>query len=97
MAKGIRPVIVGTQAEAPLAQDILRLCPTALDLTGRTTLLELAGVLDRAQIVIGNDTGPMHLAAAMDTPCITLFGHDSDPRLTAPSPHGRPDGSDRGT
>jgi len=84
VAKGIRPVIVGTQPEALLAQDILRTCPDALDLTGRTTLVELAGVLDRAQIVIGNDTGPMHLAAAMDTPCITLFGPDSDPRLTAP-------------
>ncbi|MBS1102423.1 glycosyltransferase family 9 protein [Gluconobacter sp. Dm-62] len=84
VAKGIRPVIVGTQAEAPLAQNILHACPTALDLTGQTTMVELAGVLDRATLVIGNDTGPMHLAAAMDTPCLTLFGPDSDPRLTAP-------------
>ncbi|MBF0887183.1 MULTISPECIES: glycosyltransferase family 9 protein [Gluconobacter] len=83
-AKGIRPVIVGTRTEAPLAQDILHICPTALDLTGQTTMVELAGVLDRASLVIGNDTGPMHLAAAMDTPCLTLFGPDSDPRLTAP-------------
>ncbi|MBS1028219.1 glycosyltransferase family 9 protein [Gluconobacter albidus] len=83
-AKGIRPVIAGTRTEAPLAQDILRVCPAALDLTGQTTMVELAGVLDRACLVIGNDTGPMHLAAAMDTPCLTLFGPDSDPRLTAP-------------
>lgn len=82
--RGIRPVIVGTAAEAELAQGIAAACPTALDLTGRTTLVELAGVLDRASIAIGNDTGPMHLAAAMDTPCLTLFCNDSDPRLTAP-------------
>ncbi|GBR71326.1 glycosyltransferase family 9 protein [Gluconobacter kanchanaburiensis] len=81
---GLTPVIVGTQAETPLAREIVATCPAARDLTGQTTLVELAGVLDRARIVIGNDTGPMHLAAAMDTPCLTLFGPDSDPRLTAP-------------
>ncbi|EHH67924.1 glycosyltransferase family 9 protein [Gluconobacter morbifer] len=83
-ARGIRPVIIGGAEEKPLALAIIRTCPDALDLTGKTTLPELAAVLDGAETVIGNDTGPMHLAAAMDTPIIALFSSASDPRLTAP-------------
>ncbi len=56
----------------------------ALDLTGQTSLLELAAVTARAKIAIGNDTGPMHLAAALGVPSVVLFGGASDPALTAP-------------
>ncbi|MBS1023798.1 glycosyltransferase family 9 protein [Gluconobacter cerinus] len=83
-ARGLTPVIVGCAAEKPLAEQILQDCPSALDLTGQTSLIELAGVLHKADLVIGNDTGPIHLAAAMDRPIIALFSQDSDPRLTAP-------------
>lgn len=41
---------------------------------GRTDLKELAGIYDRADLFIGCDTGPMHLAVAMTTPVIALFG-----------------------
>jgi ADP-heptose:LPS heptosyltransferase len=82
--RGITPVIVGGDADIPLGQDIHAACRGSIDLTGKTSLPDLAGVLGHAEIVIGNDTGPMHLAAAMDTPCLTLFSGDSDPRLTAP-------------
>ncbi|MBS1050007.1 glycosyltransferase family 9 protein [Gluconobacter japonicus] len=82
--RGITPIIAGSPAETPLAEQIRTVCPQAIDLTGKTNLIELAGVLDRAEQVIGNDTGPMHLAAAMDRPVIALFSQDSDPRLTAP-------------
>ncbi|TDX59234.1 glycosyltransferase family 9 protein [Orenia marismortui] len=44
------------------------------NLAGRTNLKELAGVYDRADLFIGCDTGPMHLAVAMATPVIALFG-----------------------
>ena len=83
-ARGIRPVVVGSQAEAALATPVLLACPGALDLTGRTSLLELGGLASRAVIAIGNDTGPMHLAAAVGTPAVVLFSRDSDPGLTAP-------------
>ncbi|MBR0558599.1 glycosyltransferase family 9 protein [Neokomagataea anthophila] len=82
--RGVLPVIVGTSAEKYLATSIQTACPHAVDLTGQTSLPELAGVLHRAHYVIGNDTGPLHLAAAMDTHIITLFSQDSDPRLAAP-------------
>ena len=83
---GLRPVIVGTAPDRPFAAEIRDACPAALDLTGRTSLLELGGVAARATVAIGNDTGPMHLAAAVGCPSVVLFGAESDPALTAPRP-----------
>jgi len=83
-ARSIRPVVVGSGAERPLAAAIAAACPDALDLTGRTALAELGGLAARASLAVGNDTGPMHLAAAMGTRAIVLFSADSDPVLTAP-------------
>lgn len=56
----------------------------ASDLIGQTTLLELAAITARATLAIGNDTGPMHLAAALGIPSIVLFSGASNPALTAP-------------
>jgi ADP-heptose:LPS heptosyltransferase len=81
---GLTPVIVGAAADRRLAAIIRQACPPALDLTGRTSLLELGGLAGRATLAIGNDTGPMHLAAAMGCPCLVLFSAESDPALTAP-------------
>ncbi len=84
LGRGLRPVLVGAADDAPLAAAILRDCPRALDLTGRTSLIELGGVAARAALAVGNDTGPMHLAAAMGCRAIVLFSRHSDPALTAP-------------
>lgn len=83
-ARGLLPVIVGGKGEAELAAIIRESCPAAVDLTGRTTLSELGGVLARARCAVGNDTGPMHMAAALGVPCTVLFSADSNPALTAP-------------
>lgn len=83
-------VIFGTTAERDLAAEIRRIAPAAIDLTGRTSIAELASCLAHATIAIGNDTGPMHLAAALDVPCVVLFSGASDPALTAPR---MPDGN----
>jgi ADP-heptose:LPS heptosyltransferase len=72
-------VVVGTAGERPLAQII-----GGLDLTGRTDFLQLASVFRGASLVIGNDTGPMHLAACLGVPCISLFSAASEPARTAP-------------
>ncbi len=45
----------------------------ALDLTGKTTLLRLAAVLESADVMLSNDSGPMHLAAALGTPVVAPF------------------------
>ncbi|NDA47106.1 MAG: ADP-heptose--LPS heptosyltransferase, partial [Alphaproteobacteria bacterium] len=54
------------------------------DLTGRTSVLDLAGIARRAALAIGNDTGPMHLTSAIGRPSLTLFSAESDPARCAP-------------
>ncbi len=82
--RGLHPAVVGTAAEKSLAEAIRAACPEALDLTGQTSLLDLGGLAARARLAVGNDTGPMHLAAAVGCPSLVLFSQDSDPALTAP-------------
>lgn len=82
--RGVRPVVVGARADAPLAAAVRAACPEALDLTGRTSLLDLGGLAARAALAVGNDTGPMHLAASVGCRCLVLFSGESDPALTAP-------------
>ena len=82
--RGVQPVVVGAAADGRLATQVIAVCPAALDLTGRTSLLDLGGLAARAAFAVGNDTGPMHLAAAAGCGCVVLFGGDSDPALTAP-------------
>ena len=50
-------------------------------------LAQLAGVLSHFDLLVTNDSGPMHLAAAVGTPCVALFG-PTDPRRTAPAGSG---------
>jgi heptosyltransferase-2 len=54
-----------------------------LDLTGRTSIPELAALLARCAIAISNDTGAMHVAAAVGTPVVAIFG-STDPVTTSP-------------
>jgi ADP-heptose:LPS heptosyltransferase len=72
-------VVGGSAEEQKMAAKI-----GGIDLTGRTSLLELAAVMAHATLAIGNDTGPMHLAAALGTQSVVLFSGASDPKLTAP-------------
>ena len=55
----------------------------AVNLGGRTTLRELACLYRQAALVITTDSGPMHLAAAVGTPVVALFG-PTDPARTGP-------------
>ena len=82
--RGIVPVVVGTAGEAPLALRIQAAAPETIDLTGRTTLPELTELTRLALVAVGNDTGPMHLAAAAGCASVVLFSRDSDPKLCAP-------------
>lgn len=84
LARGITPLVIGIAGERPLAAAIRAACPEARDLTGRTSFAELAALARRAALAVGNDTGPMHLIAAANCPCVVLFSADSDPALCAP-------------
>ncbi len=77
-------VVLGTAGEAELAKPIRKVLPAVIDLTGKTTLAQLAAVIRRASLAVGNDTGPMHLAAAFGVPSVVLFSGESDPALAAP-------------
>ncbi len=77
-------VISGAKKDITLAQEIKKLMKVASMIScGETTLKELGALLERANLVIANDTGPMHLAVAMKTNVIALFGPTS-PHLTGP-------------
>lgn len=78
-------VLLGDRTQQALAAELVRHRPdvTLVDLTGRTTLPQLLGVLKAAAVCVGPDSGPGHLAAAVGTPTVTIFGPTSSLR-TAP-------------
>ncbi|HEY8393548.1 MAG TPA: glycosyltransferase family 9 protein [Thermaerobacter sp.] len=82
---GASVVLVGGPDDVPLSAEIARRVRAVplLDLTGRLPLLETAAVLERVDLMIGNDSGPLHMAEAVGTPVVGLFG-PSDPRNFAP-------------
>ncbi|MGQ3031157.1 MAG: glycosyltransferase family 9 protein [Ferrovibrionaceae bacterium] len=80
----VRPVLLGGSAEAEVNQHIASTCPEALDLTGQTDLFAIAELARHARAAVGNDTGPMHLIAAIGCPSLVLFSAESDPALCAP-------------
>ncbi len=83
---GARPVVLGGPgpAERAMAAPLLAALPGALDLVGVLRLPEVAAVLQRAALFIGNDSGLMHLSAAAGAPTIGLFG-PTDASTYAPS------------
>ena len=60
--------------ELAMAEEIVGLNPNGSVLAGRTNLPELQSLLSRASFFVGCDTGPMHLATAVGTPCVGLYG-----------------------
>lgn len=67
-------VFIGTSEDTALSQaTITDLRGPSLDLTGKTALPRLAAVLSLADVMLGNDTGPLHLAAALGRPCIAPY------------------------
>ena len=83
-ARGIAPVVIGGPPERGLAAAIRERSPAAVDLTGRTSIPDLAAIAEGAALVLGNDTGPVHLAASMGAPTIVLFSAAGVPEQAAP-------------
>jgi ADP-heptose:LPS heptosyltransferase len=83
-------VFVGSADEAPLARQVAeQLSGPALDLAGRTTLPQLAAVLALADAMLANDTGPLHLAAALGRPVVAPY---TCTRVALHGPFGQSDG-----
>lgn len=78
--------LVGSGAERPICDEIAAALPGGVvNLAGETSLLQLAALLRRAKVMLSNDSGPMHLAAALGTRCVSLFTCTSPRRA---GPHG---------
>lgn len=71
---GMRVAVNGTSAEAPLVRAVIEaMASPAIDLSGKLGLGGLCGLLERASLVVSNDTGPLHLALALGRPCVGIF------------------------
>lgn len=85
-------IFTGSASEAPLITSIIdTMSEDAYAIAGSTNLGQLAALYSRARAVLGSDSGPLHLAAAVDTPTVTLFG-PADPIEFAPWGHRRKHG-----
>jgi lipopolysaccharide heptosyltransferase II len=79
-----RFAILGGKDDASLGEAITQTAPErCLNLCGATSLPEMIEWVRRCDLLITNDTGPMHVAAAMNKPLIALFG-PTEPRRTGP-------------
>lgn len=76
-------VFVGGPHERPLFDAVYSYNNTVVDLVGSTTITELSWMLDRADLHVGPDSGPMHLAIGRATPVVALFG-GTDPARCGP-------------
>lgn len=84
---GARVVVFGAPGEEPVVEAVTRSAdPPPLDLSGRTPLPVLVECLRRLDLLITNDTGPMHVAAAVGTPVVAVFGASCEVRT---GPRGR--------
>lgn len=73
--EGLEPVIAGDASDQEAVEAVRALLTGGAPvLAGRTSLPELAALLQRARVVIANDSGPAHVAAAVGTPVVALFG-----------------------
>ena len=80
----MRFAVLGDKEDIPLGKTIARAVPDrCLDLTGKTSLLEMVEWIRLSELMVTNDTGPMHVAAALGKPVIALFG-PTEPRRTGP-------------
>jgi lipopolysaccharide heptosyltransferase II len=80
----VKFAILGSAADTALARPITDALPErVLDLTGQTSLPEMVEWVRLSRLVITNDTGPMHVAAAVGRPVVALFG-PTDPASTGP-------------
>jgi lipopolysaccharide heptosyltransferase II len=80
----IAALFIGAKPERKEVEGAIeRMARTAYNLAGETELLSLAALLSRVDLLICNDSGPMHLAAALGTPVAAIFG-PTDPRKVGP-------------
>ena len=84
--QGLQVVLLGAKSDKRRCATIARLCPGAVDYSGRTAVADLAAILKRATVCVTNDSGPMHLAVALERPVVSVFGPTNPNHI---GPYGR--------
>ncbi len=82
---GFTPVLIGTKDEKEINDQIMSLCPQAINLTEKTSLFDIAALAHNADFAIGNDTGPMHMTGPTGCKTLALFSAHSTPSKHAPN------------
>jgi ADP-heptose:LPS heptosyltransferase len=80
LQKGITPVLLGTKAEREAIESLLQVHPEAFDLCEKTSLADIVTLARQAVFAVGNDTGPMHMAAVAGCPSLVLYSNASNPK-----------------
>lgn len=81
---GARVVVIGTEKEKDLGETLISAtAPGAVNLCGMTGLGEALALIKRCQLFVSNDSGLMHVAAALDVPTVAIFG-STNPVATGP-------------
>jgi lipopolysaccharide heptosyltransferase I len=83
LQSGFAVALIGSDRERAACTAVADLAPGAVKLAGETSLSELAALIARAAICVTNDSGPMHLAVALDRPVVCIFG-PTDPIWAGP-------------
>lgn len=86
--RGCQIIVTGNREEEALVRKIAEAIPRAIPVYGQLKIHQLAALQKRMNLLITNDTGPMHLAAAVGTPLLALFG-PTDPMLCGPISGGK--------
>jgi heptosyltransferase-2 len=82
-AAGVDAWLIGGPGDAPIGAEVAALAPAARDLTGKTSLGEAIDLIAASRAVVSNDSGLMHVAAALGRPIVALYGSTS-PAFTPP-------------
>ena len=90
--RGVKAVIISGEADKPIAENVVSsMKESCLDLSGKTAVGDIAWILKRSKLFISNDSGPVHVACAVGTPVIAIFGRSDrglSPRRWGPSNKG---------
>ena len=85
LARGMQVALLGSANDADVTGEIAGLAPGTVDLAGRTRLADAIDLLAAARLAVTNDSGLMHVAAAVGTPVVAIYGStspDNTPPLT---------------
>jgi len=84
---GFAPVLIGSKGERALNGSICDEAPGTTDFTGQTSLADAVALIRRAAVVVTNDSGLMHVAAALGRPTVSIFGPTNPVQV---GPYGQP-------